>query len=126
MIVLDAGIVVAMLVGGLEPERFGDEELAAPHLLDSEVLNALRRLIMRNELTEAQGQAAVAGFLGLTLTRYGASPLRRRIWELRHNLSSYDATYLALAEAIGATALWTTDARIARAPELRCRIEVVD
>ena len=125
MIVVDAGVVVALLVGDLDPERVGAQGLAAPHLIDSEVTNALRRLVLHGRLTEEQGQAAIDGFLRLTLTRYAAHPLRTRMWELRHNLSADDATYLALAERTGASSLLTTDARLARVPDLRCLVEVV-
>ena len=65
------------------------------------------------------------GFLNLTLTRYAAHSLRRRMWELRHNLSAYDATYLALAEQTGATALLTTDTRLANAAGSNCAVQVV-
>ena len=122
---IDAGVVVALLVGDLDPERVGEEQLAAPHLLDSEVLNALRRLVLHGNLTEQQGQTAISGFLDLTLTRYATHPLRTRMWELRHNLSAYDATYLALAEHSGASSLLTTDARLARVPNPRCTIQVL-
>lgn len=125
MKVIDAGVVVELVAGGLDPERLGQEELSAPHLLDSEVTNALRRLVLRGHLTDAQGSAALEGFLELTITRCAAVRLRLRMWELRHNLSSYDATYLALAEQIGANALLTTDTRLAKAPGARCRVEVL-
>ncbi len=125
MMVIDAGVVVALLVGDLDPDLLGEEELATPHLLDSEVTNALRRLVLRGVLTEEQGQAAVDGFLELTMIRYAAYPLRRRMWELRHNLSAYDATYLALAERTGASALLTTDTRLAEAPGSRCPVNVL-
>lgn len=125
MIVIDAGVVVALLIGDLEPERLGEEALGAPHLIDSEVINALRRLVLHGDLTAPQGEAAIDGFLGLTLSRYAAHPLRRRMWELRHNLSAYDATYFALAEQASASALLTTDARLAAVPGARCVVEVV-
>ena len=125
MIVVDAGVIVALLVGDLHAERLGDQELAVPHLLDSEVTNALRRLVLRGNLTEQQGEAAIDGFVSLTLTRYAAHALRRRMWELRHNLSAYDATYLALAERTGASSLLTTDLRLAEAPGARCPVQVV-
>ena len=126
MRVIDAGVAVELLAGTLEPDRLGDEELAAPHLLDSEVTNALRRLVLRGQLTDEQGSAALAGFARLALSRYPADWLRARMWALRHNLSAYDATYVALAEMLGATALLTTDARLAAAPGLRCAVEVLD
>lgn len=125
MRIVDAGVVVELLAGDLDPDQLGDEELAAPHLLDSEVIHVLRGLAQRGELSDEQGELALEGFIALTLTRYPADWLRARIWALRHNLSAYDATYVSLAEMTGATALLTTDARLARAPGPRCRIELL-
>lgn len=68
-----------------------------PHLVDSEVTNVLRGLVRRGDLTDEQAGAALSGFAALTLTRFPAEALRPRMWELRHNLSGYDATYVALA-----------------------------
>lgn len=124
MKVVDAGVVVELLAGGLDPDVLGDDELAVPHLLDSEVIHVLRGLVLRGMLTEVQGQLAFEGFTRLMLTRFPAQALGPRIWELRHNLSGYDATYVALAEALPATSLLTTDARLARAAGPRCRIDL--
>lgn len=109
----------------LDPDRLGDEELAVPHLIDSEVTNALRRLVLRGVLSDDQGSAALRGFSRLTFTRYPADWLRPRLWELRHNLSAYDATYVALAEALDSGALLTIDARLATAPGIRCPVQVL-
>lgn len=122
---VDAGVVVELLAGGLDPDLLGDEELAAPHLIDSEVTHALRGLVRRSVLTEEEGSLAVEGFSDLEMTRFPGDWLRSRMWVLRHNLSGYDATYVALAEATSATALLTTDARLARAPGVECRIELL-
>ncbi len=124
MRVIDAGVVVALVAADLDPDRLGDEELAAPHLLDSEVTNALRRLVLRGDLTDDQGSAALEGFTRLTLTRFPADWLRTRLWALRHNLSAYDATYVTLAESLSAP-LVTADARLARAPGIRCAVTVM-
>lgn len=126
MRVLDAGVVVELLVGSLDPDLLGDEELAAPHLIDSEVTHMLRGLVRAGALTDRQGDLALTGFTQLTISRFPADWLRPRMWALRHNLSAYDATYVALAEMTGATALLTTDARLARAPGSECRIELLD
>lgn len=67
----------------------------------------------------------MAGFAGLTITRLPVDWLRPRIWALRHTLSGYDATYVALAEVTAATALLTTDARLARAPGTKCSIQLL-
>ena len=125
MKVVDAGVVVELLAGGLDPDLLGEEELAAPHLIDSEVTHVLRGLVRRDVLTSEQGDFAMDGFVGLVITRFPADWLRPRMWALRHNLSGYDATYVALAEMTAATALLTTDARLARAPGIRCSIELL-
>lgn len=125
MRVIDAGVVVELVANDLDPDRLGDEELAVPHLIDSEVTNVLRRLVAKKVLSDTQGTDAFDGFSRLTLTRFSAESLRPRMWELRHNLSAYDATYVALAEATGATSLLTTDVRLASAPGINCRVELV-
>ena len=125
MKIVDAGVVVALVAADLDPARLGVEELSAPHLIDSEVTNALRRLVLGGTLTEDQGQAALEGFTHLSFTRYPADWLRPRMWSLRHSLSAYDATYVALAEAVGASALLTTDARLANASGVRCSVELI-
>ncbi|MBA3309850.1 MAG: type II toxin-antitoxin system VapC family toxin [Nocardioidaceae bacterium] len=125
MRVVDAGVVVELVAGALDPDRLGDEELAAPHLIDSEVTHVLRGLVLRRGLSDEEGLLALDGFIGLTLTRFPADWLRPRMWALRHNLSAYDATYVALAEMTGATSLLTTDARLAQAPGLQCDIRVL-
>lgn len=125
MRVVDAGVVIELLTGDLDPDRLGDEELAAPHLLDSEVIHVLRSLVRRGVLSDEQADLALDGFLDLALTRFSADWLRPRMWALRHNLSAYDATYVALTEMTGATALLTTDARLAAAPGTECYIELL-
>lgn len=125
MRVVDAGVVIELLAGNLNPDRLGDEELVAPHLLDSEVTHVLRGLVHRGVLSDAQADAAFDGFGELALTRFPADWLRPRMWALRHNLSAYDATYVALTEMTEATALLTTDARLACAPGPECRIELL-
>jgi len=123
--VVDAGVVVELVAGSLDPDLLGDQELAAPHLIDSEVTHVLRSLVLRRSLSEDQGVLALAGFTRLTIARFPADWLRPRMWALRHNLSAYDATYVALTEMSGATSLLTTDARLANAPGLQCDIQVV-
>ena len=125
MNIVDAGVVVELVAGNLDPNLLGAEDLAAPHLIDSEVTNVLRRLVRHGNLTGQQGGYAMDGFLGLSLTRYPADWLRPRMWELRDNVTAYDATYLALAELTRATALLTTDLRLAEAPGIRCRVVVL-
>lgn len=122
MRVLDAGVLVALVAGDLDAAELGNEELVIPHLADSEVTNVLRRLVLHGTLTPSEGTAALDGFCQLELTRFPADALRPRMWQLRHNLSAYDATYVALAETVLATALLTTDARLVKAPGIGCPI----
>ncbi len=107
MRVLDPGVVVELLAGDLDPDFLGEEELAAPHLIGTEVAHVLRGLLHCHVLTKEQGNFAMEGFSSLTITRFPADWLRPRIWALRNNLSGYDATYVALAEKTNATALMT-------------------
>lgn len=125
MRVIDAGVLLEILVGRLEPASLGDQDLAVPHLIDSEVAHALRGLVRRGTLSDAEGALAMTRFAQLILTRYPADWLRERIWELRDNLPGYEATYVALAEMLDATELLTTDARLARAPGPRCRVRLL-
>ena len=85
----------------------------------------LRRLVAQQFISDTQGAAALDGFSRLVLSRYPADWLRPRMWELRHNLTSYDATYVALAETLGATSLLTTDKRLTTAPGITCTVELL-
>jgi predicted nucleic acid-binding protein len=123
--VVDAVVVVELVVGGLDPDRLGVEDLAAPHLLDSEVTHVLRGLVLRGALTDDQAAVAMRGFADLAIMRYPAHWLTPRMWELRDNLSAYDATYVALTEMTAATSLLTTDARLANAPGVRCAVQLL-
>lgn len=125
MKVVDAGVIVELVAGGLDPDRLGPEDLAAPHLLDSEVTHVLRGLVLRGALTDEQAASAMGGFAELAIVRYPADWLRPRMWALRHNLSAYDATYVALTEMIAATSLLTTDLRLANAPGVRCVVQLL-
>ena len=125
MKVVDASVIVELVAGALDPDRLGVEDLAAPHLLDSEVTHVLRGLVLRGALTDAQADLAMGGFSELAIVRYPADWLRPRMWALRHNLSAYDATYVALTEMTAATSLLTTDARLANAPGVRCTVQLL-
>ena len=101
-----------------------DEQVHTAHLVDSEVAHALRRRVAAHELEAADGWAALDTWRHLGVTRHPAFGLLDRVWDLRNNLSAYDATYVALAERLGC-ALVTADARLSRAPRLGCAITIV-
>jgi predicted nucleic acid-binding protein len=127
MLVVDASVVVELLVAPGRPDllmRLPDAPWSAPHLLDTEVLSALRRLEHVGLLTKGQAGRAVDELGRLDLFRYPAEPLRSRVWQLRANLTPYDATYVALAEELDLPLL-TTDARLARAPGIRATVEIL-
>ncbi len=128
MLVVDTSAVVAALTGGpgadgLRARLAGDGDLHAPHLVDVEVLHALRRLVAGRALTLRRAEEARADFAELAVVRYPHEPLADRIWELRNNLSAYDAAFVALAEALGVP-LVTCDAALARAPGHRADVEL--
>jgi predicted nucleic acid-binding protein len=126
VIVVDAGLVVAALVAADATElreALGDEELAAPSLLDLEVLSALCGLSRSRQLSEPRARAAVRDLGDLPVLRHDHVPLLHRCWQLRDNLTVYDAAYVALAELLDLE-LWTTDRRIAQAPRVSCRLRV--
>lgn len=91
--------------------------------MDLEVLQTLRHYAIRRVLPPDQLGAAIANLGSMPLTRYSHVPFLERIWELRANVAAYDAVYVALAEALGAT-LITRDARLSGAPGVRARIEL--
>lgn len=125
MIVLDASAAVqALLNDGQARLLVAAESLHAPHLVDAEVLSALRRLVGAGTLTADDGARCVNTWSRIGLTRYAADPLLERIWELRQTLSAYDAMYVALAEQLDC-ALVTADARLSGAPGLRCAVTVL-
>ncbi|WP_026048565.1 type II toxin-antitoxin system VapC family toxin [Actinomyces timonensis] len=101
-----------------------DPHWIAPDILTLEVVSSLRGQALGRKLTEETALSALAEFRAMDISTYPTRPLIGRIWELRDNLSVYDAAYVALAEAEDC-ALVTRDARIAKAPGTRCRIEVL-
>lgn len=125
MIVLDASAALSgLLNAGPARELLAGEQLHAPHLVDSEVASGLRRHVASLRIAADDGWAALDAWRRLGLTRYAMRGLLERVWELRENLSAYDAGYVALAESLGCS-LVTADARISRAPGVRCAITVV-
>ncbi|HUF11462.1 MAG TPA: type II toxin-antitoxin system VapC family toxin [Longimicrobiales bacterium] len=130
MIVLDASALVGMLLGGPDAVRIAErvagkgEAVHAPHVIDLEIAHAFRRLTLSGRVEARRAFAALAVHRAVRLERHAHESLLPRIWELRHNLSSYDAAYVALAEALDAP-LVTCDERLAAAPGHRARVEVL-
>ncbi len=114
----------ALLNAGPARRALASEQLHAPHLIDSEVANGLRRRGAAQQLGPDAGWAALDTLRRLGMTRYPVFSLADRVWELRDNLSAYDASYVALAELLDCN-LVTADARLSRAPGVRCPITVV-
>lgn len=130
MIVLDASAVLEVLLrsqDGLEIENrifSPNETLHAPHLLDLEVAQVLRRYWTSGEMIPERGQEALEDLTDLPINRYPHDLFLPRIWELRHNLTAYDAVYVALAETLSAPLL-TRDRRLASAPGHEAIIELI-
>jgi predicted nucleic acid-binding protein len=101
-----------------------DPALHAPHLVDLEVLSMLRRQAGADLLDRRRVGLAIRDLVDLPIVRYPHLPFAWRLWELRDNLTPYDAAYVALAEALDC-ALVTGDGRLARAPGVRCTVEVL-
>ncbi len=129
MIVIDASVVIEILLGTPVGRKFASELFArstswnAPHLIDCEVLQVLRRLVLQKQLDPERAAFAVQDLGDLDLVRHAHNDLSARVWDLRHNLTACDATYLALAEALGA-ALVTGDRGFLRVPGRRAAVEV--
>lgn len=117
MIVLDASVIVELLTNGamagaIRSELAGrDESFLAPHLIDIEVLGALRRLVVGRRVDAHRSEELLEGLATLPVERCAHTPLIGRIWELRHNFTAYDATYIALAEVTGSV-LYTCDEKL--------------
>jgi predicted nucleic acid-binding protein len=120
VIVLDASAAIDWLLGTSAGQQIESriysrgESLHAPHLLDLEVAQVLRRLVREVAVSAQRADEALQDLLNLRVTRYPHFVFLPHIWRLRHNLSAYDAAYVALTEQLGAT-LITRDARLASA-----------
>ena len=127
--VLDASAVVELLLSTPRGTaiaariRAHGTTLHVPHVVELEVASAMRVLERRRAVSAVDAATALVDLLGLHVTRYPHYPLLSRIWQLRGNLTPYDAVYVALAEHLGAT-LATCDRRLAKAPGHRARIEL--
>jgi predicted nucleic acid-binding protein len=130
MIVVDASAITELLLQtelGTRVERRiyrDDDDLHAPHLLDVEVLSALRRLVHAGEVVAERAEEAIEDLGLLRMIRHGHLDLATRAWELRQNFTAYDAVYLALAESLDATVV-TCDRPFGAAAGHSARIEVI-
>jgi predicted nucleic acid-binding protein len=131
VIVIDASAMLEFLLqtalgARVEARLFRDgEQFHAPHLVDVEVTQGLRRLVRTGEVSSARAADAIADLVDLDLHRHAHADLLARAWQLRENVTVYDAMYLSLAEALDAPVI-TCDVPLARAPGHRARIEAVD
>lgn len=116
--------VLGLMNDGEARAMLAAEAVTCPDLADSEVVHALRGQVLRGDLDVAVAERMIEVWQRLGLERVGVSGLLGRVWELRENLSAYDATYVALAEALESP-LVTADGRLARAPGPQCTITVV-
>ena len=125
MIVVDASAALsALLNAGPARQMLSEHRVAVPHLIDSEVANALRRQVHTSLIAAHIGSAALDTWQQLGIRRAPAAPLLPRIWRLRDNLTAYDATYVALAEALDCS-LITADTRLSTAAGPHCPITVI-
>lgn len=114
----------ALLNAGPARDALSTEALHVPHLVDAEVASGLRRRVGAGAMDAGDGWVALDTWRHLGMTRHPTYGLLDRVWQLRDNLSAYDATYVALAVALGCPLL-TADGRLSRAPGLRCTVTVV-
>lgn len=129
MIVADASVLAVALAddgpdGDQARARLRGERLTAPELVDLEVISVWRRQVREGAVDARRAALALADLVALPLRRAAHRPLLARCWELRDNMTAYDASYVALAEALDVTLL-TGDGRLARAVGPRCHIEVM-
>ena len=131
MIVVDASALLEFLLqtelgARVEARLFrDDDELHAPHLVDVEIVQGLRRLVRTGELASGRAEEAIADLTDVNLHRHAHLDLLGRAWKLRDNITACDAMYVVLAEAIEAP-LVTCDGPLAKASGHRARIEVID
>lgn len=129
MLVVDASILAPALAddgadGDKARARLRGQALVAPELVDLETTSVIRRRLLAGTLDARRARLALTDLVELPLRRAPHRPLLARCWELRENITVYDAVYVALAELLD-TVLLTADARLANAPGPRCRFEVL-
>jgi predicted nucleic acid-binding protein len=129
VIVMDASVLVPALLdeggsGALARERLLAHDVHVPELADVEVLSVVRRQVLGGHVSAERGTAALDDYRDLGLERFPHLPLMGRSWQLKDSVSAYDAQYVALAELLDAP-LVTADRRLARAPGVRCHIDLL-
>ena len=130
MIVVDASVVLELVLQTSRSPAIAariaapTETLHAPHVIDLEVAQVLRRFVRARSLPEGRAAQALADFRDLPVVRYPHTLLLDRVWELHRNATAYDGAYLALAEALDAPLL-TADRRLRGIPRLQARVELV-
>jgi predicted nucleic acid-binding protein len=129
VLVVDASVLAPVVADeGRDGQRFRDrlrgERVAGPDLLLLEVMSVLRRHTAIGHLSSEQAAAAVGDLLAFPIAVFPTAPLLRRAWELRANITAYDASYVVLAEALERPLL-TADRRLASAPGPRCAVEAI-
>ncbi len=129
MLVVDASVLAPALAddgrdGDAARTRLRGQALVAPELIDLETASVIRRQLHAGQLNTRRAELALTDLVELPLQRAPHRPLLRRCWELRQNLSVYDASYVALAEMLDVVLL-TADARLATAPGLRCQLDLL-
>jgi len=125
VIVVDCSAAVEALRGHSEArELLASSRAFTPHLIDIELASAVRGLTLGRHITPEQGKRMIDQWPRLGVVRFAMHPLLGRVWQLRANLSAYDAVYVALAEELGC-GLVTADSRIAAAPGARCEVTVL-
>jgi predicted nucleic acid-binding protein len=127
--VTDAGVWVRAFMdegpgGPVRARLMAETSVASPALIDLEFTNVLRGLVAKKSIGPRLAEIALSEFMQAPIQRYAHLALLERIWRLRANLTAYDASYVALAELLGADLL-TVDRRLSAVPGIRCRVEVV-
>lgn len=130
MIVVDASAILDVLLRTVDAEALENrmlasgESMCAPHLLDVEVAQVVRRYCLLGEMTSKRGEETLRDLSDMPIERFPHTPFLHRIWELRNNLTAYDAAYVALAETLGCT-LVTRDQRLGNSPLHTASVEIL-
>lgn len=129
MIVIDASVTATALSsddedGARARAHFPEDDVFVPELIDLEVTSYIRRAVRLGQMEPQRALQALADLALMPLERVSHTPFLSRIWELRHNLTPYDAAYVALAEIMEAPLL-TADVRLTRAPGLACEVVLI-